>query len=56
MVYYKLYLYKKEFLDPEDMYDKLLVGMVQLLTAEIAGKIMKCKLTTTKEEFDNWDK
>ncbi|MFS8020956.1 hypothetical protein Hanom_Chr16g01421811 [Helianthus anomalus] len=52
MGYYKLRLYKKEFLHPKDVYDNLLVGIICLLTVEIAGKIRKCKLTTTKEEFD----
>ncbi|XP_022019015.1 uncharacterized protein LOC110919046 [Helianthus annuus] len=56
MGYNKLCLYKKEFLHLEDVYDKLVLGMICLLTVEIASKIKKCKLTTTKEEFDKWDK
>ncbi|KAF5809347.1 hypothetical protein HanXRQr2_Chr04g0156081 [Helianthus annuus] len=53
--YYKLCLYKKEFLHPEDVYNKLVVGLIRK-TVEIGDEIKRCKLTTSKEEFENWNK
>nr|XP_043618451.1 B3 domain-containing protein Os01g0234100-like isoform X2 [Erigeron canadensis] len=56
--YYKLCFYRKQFLHHslrEDMYDKLVVGMIGEIVG-IANKIKNCKFTTTKKEFEEWDK
>lgn len=57
MSYYNLCNSRKELLHdclPEDLYDKLVVGMIGE-TVKIANKIKKCKVTVTKEEFGVWD-
>ncbi|MFS7968750.1 hypothetical protein Hanom_Chr09g00801211 [Helianthus anomalus] len=51
MCYYKLCLYKKEFLHPENVFDMLVVGMIRE-TIRIANEIKYCELTTAKEKFE----
>ncbi|KAK9054087.1 hypothetical protein SSX86_025164 [Deinandra increscens subsp. villosa] len=56
--YYKLCFYKKEFLHdglPAGLYSKLAAGMIGE-TVSIANEIKSCEITTTKEEFETWDK
>ncbi|KAL8200586.1 hypothetical protein R6Q57_011925 [Mikania cordata] len=58
MNYFKLCMDRKELLHdclPENFYYKLVAGMIGE-TVSIANEIKNCKLTTTKEEFDAWDK
>ncbi|KAM0032223.1 putative transcription factor B3-Domain family [Helianthus debilis subsp. tardiflorus] len=54
MDYYKLCLYKKEFLHPEAVYEKFAAGLIGQ-TLMIANEIKTSKLTTSKEEFEKWD-
>ncbi|KAJ0754162.1 hypothetical protein HanPI659440_Chr09g0343801 [Helianthus annuus] len=53
--YYKLCLYRKEFLHPEDVYSKLVVGLIRE-TVKIGDEMKRCKLTTVKEVFEKWNK
>ncbi|KAK1433051.1 hypothetical protein QVD17_09957 [Tagetes erecta] len=55
--YYNLCIEKDEILHDgvrEGLYYKLVAGMIGE-TVNIANKIKKCKLTTRKEELDEWD-
>ncbi|KAK1433053.1 hypothetical protein QVD17_09959 [Tagetes erecta] len=55
--YYNLCIEKNEILHHgvrEGLYSKLVAGMIGE-TVNIATKIKKCKLTTRKEELDEWD-
>lgn len=55
--YYELCLFKKQFLHdglPENLYYKLVAGMIGEIVS-IANEIKNCQLTTSKEEFENWD-
>ncbi|MFS7894865.1 hypothetical protein Hanom_Chr00s002160g01692801 [Helianthus anomalus] len=57
MDYYNLCVGKKEILHDdvrEGLYYKLVAGVIGE-TVNIANMLRKCKLTTTKEEFDAWD-
>ncbi|MFS7973950.1 hypothetical protein Hanom_Chr09g00862701 [Helianthus anomalus] len=53
--YYKLCLYRKEFLHPEDVYSELVVGLIRE-TVKIGDEMKRCKLTTVKEVFEKWNK
>ncbi|KAI7736182.1 hypothetical protein M8C21_001708, partial [Ambrosia artemisiifolia] len=58
MGYYKLCFYKKQFLHDgveDNMNSMLVVGMITEIV-RIGNAIKKCKPTTTKEEFERWDK
>ncbi|KAJ0754160.1 putative transcription factor B3-Domain family [Helianthus annuus] len=54
MDYYKLCLYKNEFLHPEAVYEKFAAGLIGQ-TLMIANEIKTSNLTTSKEEFEKWD-
>ncbi|KAL9998786.1 hypothetical protein Hdeb2414_s0522g00910311 [Helianthus debilis subsp. tardiflorus] len=53
--YYKLCLYRKEFLHPENVYSMLVVGLIRE-TVKIGDEMKRCKLTTVKEVFEKWNK